>query len=104
MLGVNQETLLGAFMERADRVHSRKGQTINWPFFHLDILQLESGKYIRQRKNTDKLGEAGGKSVFFQLSRKLLSQMHFMTFARLQNGIHTLCNPCKCSDGVPGFS
>lgn len=37
VLGVNQETLLGTFMERADRVHSGKRQTINWPFFHLKI-------------------------------------------------------------------
>jgi len=37
MLGLNQDTVLGAFRERAERVHSGKRQTINRPFFHLDI-------------------------------------------------------------------
>lgn len=36
------------------------------------------------------LEEAGGKSVFFQLSHELLNQMHFMTYARLPNRIQTL--------------
>lgn len=74
-LGFDQEAPLGAFMERADTVHSRKRQTIHRPFFS-SIHQLESRKSMKQRKNTDTFRGTVGKSVFSQLSHKLLNQIH----------------------------
>lgn len=74
MLGFNQKVLRGAFMARADRVHNGKRQTRNQPF--LSIYQLESRKSIRLRKNRDTLEGTGGKSVFSQLSHRLLNQMY----------------------------
>lgn len=60
--------------------------------FSTSIYRLESGQYIRQRENTDMLGEAGRKSVSSQLSHELLHQMYFVTHTRLPNGIQTVRN------------
>lgn len=49
-LGFNQEAPLGAFMERADTVHSRKRQTINRPFFSLNISIRKQEIYEAEKK------------------------------------------------------
>lgn len=51
MLGLNQDTLLGAFRERAERAHSGKRQTINRAFFHLDIAVRKQAIYEAGREH-----------------------------------------------------
>lgn len=50
-LGFNQEAPLGAFMERADTVHSRKRQTVNRPFFSLNISIRKQEIYEAEKKH-----------------------------------------------------
>lgn len=68
----------------------------------LSIYQLESRKSIRLRKNTDTLEGTGGKSVFSQLSHRLLNQLYLWPKLGSKTGFRP-CNPGKW-ERAPGFS
>lgn len=98
---LNQQALPGPpFLGRADRVHSGKRQTINYPFFFLNVATRIQRNLLGGEK-TDTLRETGGTSGFSQLSHRLLNQIYLWPMLGSKIGFRH-CNP-KILQGLAGI-